>query len=81
MYDLAGDAANPHSVLTGATLFIGYVGRPDLLGSLGVAGDDLAKMLYKSIQEKLMPLPDGTLIYPAHGAGSLCGRSFSTDTV
>lgn len=81
VYDMARDAENPHSVLTGDTMFIGDVGRPDLLGSLGVAADDLAKMLYKSIQEKLMPLPDETLVYPAHGAGSLCGRSLSTDTV
>ena len=46
-YDLAREAANPHSVLTGDTLFIGDVGRPDLLGSLGVAADDLVKILYK----------------------------------
>ena len=81
VYDMVRDAENPHSVLTGDTLFIGDVGRPDLLGSLGVEADDLAKMLYKSIQEKLMPLPDETLVYPAHGAGSLCCRSLSTDTV
>ncbi len=81
VYDLDQDSVVPHAVLTGDTLFIGDVGRPDLLGSLGFPADKLAGMLYKSIQEKFLPLPDETLVYPAHGAGSLCGRALSTDIV
>ena len=81
VYDLAEDPVKPHAVLTGDTLFIGDVGRPDLMGSLGSSPGDLAKMLYESIQRKILPLPDETLVYPAHGAGSFCGKSLSTDTV
>lgn len=81
VYDLAKSSEIPHSILTGDTLFIGDVGRPDLLGSLGFAADDLAGMLYRSIKEKILPLPDETLVYPAHGAGSMCGRALSTETV
>jgi rhodanese-related sulfurtransferase len=68
-------------VLTGDTLFIGDVGRPDLRASLGWSAERLASMLYDSLHDKLMPLPDDTLVYPAHGAGSLCGKNLSTDTV
>lgn len=75
-----GDHA-PHAVLTGDTLFIGDVGRPDLRASLGWSATELAGMLYDSLHEKLAPLPDHTLVYPAHGAGSLCGKTLSTDTV
>src|SRR6202047_1107442 len=71
----------PHAVLTGDTLFIGDVGRPDLRASLGWSADRLASMLYDSLHDKLLPLPDETLVYPAHGAGSLCGKNLSTDTV
>ncbi|HTP20079.1 MAG TPA: rhodanese-like domain-containing protein [Solirubrobacteraceae bacterium] len=71
----------PHAVLTGDTLFIGDVGRPDLRASLGWSADQLASMLYDSLRDKLLPLPDDTLVYPAHGAGSLCGKNLSTDTV
>jgi glyoxylase-like metal-dependent hydrolase (beta-lactamase superfamily II)/rhodanese-related sulfurtransferase len=71
----------PYAVLTGDTLFIGDVGRPDLRASLGWSADRLASMLYDSLHEKLLPLPDDTLVYPAHGAGSLCGKNLSTDTV
>jgi glyoxylase-like metal-dependent hydrolase (beta-lactamase superfamily II)/rhodanese-related sulfurtransferase len=74
-----GDA--PHAVLTGDTLFIGDVGRPDLRASLGWSAEELGGMLYDSLQKKLLPLPDETLVYPAHGAGSLCGKNLSTDTV
>ncbi len=80
VYDLAKDAVRPHAVLTGDTLFIGDVGRPDLMASVGVSAEELASMLYDSIHDKLLPLPDETLVYPAHGAGSLCGRNLSTDT-
>ena len=72
---------SPSAVLTGDTLFIGDVGRPDLRASLGWSADELASMLYDSLHGKLLPLPDETLVYPAHGAGSLCGKNLSTDTV
>jgi glyoxylase-like metal-dependent hydrolase (beta-lactamase superfamily II)/rhodanese-related sulfurtransferase len=71
----------PHAVLTGDTLFIGDVGRPDLRASMGWSAEELGSMLYDSLHEKLAPLPDDTLVYPAHGAGSLCGKNLSTDTV
>ncbi len=71
----------PHAVLTGDTLFIGDVGRPDLRASLGWSAQELGRLLYDSLHQKLAPLPDETLVYPAHGAGSLCGKNLSTDTV
>ena len=80
VYDLATSATAPLAVLTGDTLFIGDVGRPDLLASIGVTADELADMLYDSIN-KLVTLPDATLVYPAHGAGSLCGKALSNETV
>ncbi|MDC0359314.1 MBL fold metallo-hydrolase [Acidimicrobiales bacterium] len=70
----------PWGVLTGDTLFIGDVGRPDLLASIGYERDELADMLYDSLHNKLMPLPDATRVYPAHGAGSACGKNLSTET-
>ncbi|MGD9932598.1 MAG: rhodanese-like domain-containing protein [Dehalococcoidia bacterium] len=81
VYDLAKDAASPYGVLTGDTLFIGDVGRPDLLASIGFTSEELASMLYDSLHERLLPLPDETLVYPAHGAGSMCGRNLSSETV
>jgi rhodanese-related sulfurtransferase len=66
-------------VLTGDALFIGDVGRPDLLASLGVTADDLGRMLYDSVQHKLMGLPDEVRVFPAHGAGSACGKNLSTE--
>jgi rhodanese-related sulfurtransferase/glyoxylase-like metal-dependent hydrolase (beta-lactamase superfamily II) len=81
VFDLAKDSANPHAVLTGDTLFIGDVGRPDLRASLGWTANDLGAHLYDSLHNKLLPLPDETLVYPAHGAGSLCGKNLSSDTV
>ena len=81
VYDLAASATAPLAVLTGDTLFIGDVGRPDLLASIGVTADELADMLYDSITRKLVKLPDATLVYPAHGAGSMCGKSLSKETV
>ena len=71
----------PYAVMTGDTLFIGDVGRPDLLASIGVTADELAEMLYDSLRQKLLTLPDATLVYPAHGAGSMCGKNLSTETV
>ncbi len=81
VYDLAKSRTEPLAVLTGDTLFIGDVGRPDLLASVGVTADELADMLYESITNKLVKLPDATLVYPAHGAGSMCGKSLSKETV
>lgn len=75
-----GDAEAPHAVFTGDTLFVGDVGRPDLLASVGVTADELAGMLYDSLREKLLTLPDETLVYPAHGAGSMCGKNLSSET-
>lgn len=81
VYDLAKDTKAPLAVLTGDTLFIGDVGRPDLLASIGVTADELADMLYNSLTNKLLKLPDATLVYPAHGAGSMCGKNLSKETV
>ena len=81
VYDLAKDKENPSAVLTGDTLFIGDVGRPDLRASLGWEPADLARLLYVSLGTKILGLPDSTLVYPAHGAGSLCGRNISSETV
>jgi glyoxylase-like metal-dependent hydrolase (beta-lactamase superfamily II)/rhodanese-related sulfurtransferase len=69
----------PYGVLTGDALFIGDVGRPDLLASIGVTADELGRMLYHSVQRKLMALPDQTRVFPAHGAGSACGKNLSTE--
>ncbi len=68
----------PYGVLTGDALFIGDVGRPDLLSSLGVTADELGRMLYRSIG-RLMTLPDAVRVFPAHGAGSACGKNLSTE--
>lgn len=81
VFDLAEDPRRPKAVLTGDTLFIGDVGRPDLMASQGVSAEDLAGQLYESIHRKLLPLPDETLVYPAHGAGSACGKNLSQETV
>ncbi|MGZ4739578.1 MAG: MBL fold metallo-hydrolase [Ilumatobacteraceae bacterium] len=76
----SGDSA-PYGVLTGDTLFIGDVGRPDLLASVGVTAEELAKQLFHSLHDKLLTLPDSTKVFPAHGAGSACGKHLSTETV
>lgn len=76
-----GTSNEPYGVLTGDTLFIGDVGRPDLLAAAGVTADTLARQLYHSVHEQLLTLPDSTKVYPAHGAGSACGKNLSTDTV
>ena len=81
VFDPEHSDGRPYAVLTGDTLFIGDVGRPDLRASLGWSADRLGSMLYDSLHDKLLPLPDDTLIYPAHGAGSLCGKNLSSDTV
>ncbi|MEO8264931.1 MAG: rhodanese-like domain-containing protein [Ilumatobacteraceae bacterium] len=71
----------PYAVLTGDTLFIGDVGRPDLLASVGVTADALARQLFHSLHHKLLMLPDTTKVFPAHGAGSACGKNLSTETM
>ena len=76
VFDLEG-GGDPQAVLTGDTLFIGDVGRPDL--SETHTPQELAGLLYDSLQNKLLPLPDGVRVYPAHGAGSMCGRNISAD--
>jgi glyoxylase-like metal-dependent hydrolase (beta-lactamase superfamily II)/rhodanese-related sulfurtransferase len=72
------ESKNPTAVLTGDTLFIGDVGRPDLLGSR-MSAAELAGMLYDSLQTKLLKLPDSVKVFPAHGAGSMCGRNISSE--
>ncbi len=74
------DDESPYGVLTGDTLFIGDVGRPDLLSSIGFTKEELAASLYDSLHEQILTLPDATRVYPAHGAGSACGKNLSTDT-
>ena len=76
--DRAG--AEPYGVLTGDTLFIGDVGRPDLLAAGGLTPDEMARQLYHSLK-KLTALPDATRVFPAHGAGSACGKQLSNETV
>lgn len=80
VFDKPNSAVVPMAVLTGDTMFIGDVGRPDLLGSR-VPAAELAGMLYDSLHEKLFKLPDDVKVYPAHGAGSMCGRNISNETV
>jgi hydroxyacylglutathione hydrolase len=70
----------PQKVLTGDTLFIGDVGRPDLVGAAGHTASEMAGMLYDSLHEKLLALDDAVEVYPAHGAGSMCGRNISKET-
>ncbi len=77
---LAQVAGEPLKMFTGDTLFIGDVGRPDLIGSKGFTAAEMAGFLYDSLREKILPLPDETEVYPAHGAGSLCGKSLSKET-
>jgi len=75
------DGSGPAAVLTGDTLFVGDVGRPDLRASLGWSASELGAMLYDSLHRRLLTLPDATKVYPAHGAGSLCGKAISKETV
>jgi len=79
VWEHTGDP-EPYGVLTGDTLFIGDVGRPDLLTSIGFNREDLAGQLYDSLHSQLLTLPDATRVYPGHGAGSACGKNLSTDT-
>jgi hydroxyacylglutathione hydrolase len=71
----------PNAIFTGDTLFLGDVGRPDLAQDMDIklSTEDLAGMLYDSLRSKILPLPDHTVIYPGHGAGSACGKNMSSD--
>jgi len=79
VYERDGDAV-PYAVLTGDTLFIGDVGRPDLLASEGASAEEMAGQLYRSLHHRVLSLPDDTRVYPAHGAGSACGKNLSSET-
>ena len=74
------DPQSPLKMFTGDTLFCGDVGRPDLIGSKGFSSEEMGALLYDSLHEKILKFPDETEIYPAHGAGSLCGKSLSSET-
>ena len=78
--EAAGADRAPAKMFTGDTLFIGDVGRPDLIGSKGFTAEEMGGMLYDSLHEKILKMPDDTEVYPAHGAGSLCGKSLSKET-
>ena len=79
VYEHADDEV-PYGVLTGDTLFVGDVGRPDLLADTGLSAETLARALYGSLHDKLLKLPDATRVFPAHGAGSACGKHLSSET-
>ncbi|MBC7571876.1 MAG: MBL fold metallo-hydrolase [Spirosoma sp.] len=79
-YLLLDEVGKEHAIFTGDTLFIGDVGRPDLAIKGDLTEHDLAGMLYDSLQNKIMPLPDDVIVYPAHGAGSACGKNMSKET-
>jgi glyoxylase-like metal-dependent hydrolase (beta-lactamase superfamily II)/rhodanese-related sulfurtransferase len=74
------ETAEPFGVLTGDALFIGDVGRPDLLASVGWTPEQLARRLYRSMRDRILTLPDPTRVFPAHGAGSACGKHMSSAT-
>jgi glyoxylase-like metal-dependent hydrolase (beta-lactamase superfamily II)/rhodanese-related sulfurtransferase len=76
----SNDADSPAKMFTGDTLFCGDVGRPDLIGSKGFTSEQMGGMLYDSLREKILKYPEETEVYPAHGAGSLCGKSLSSET-
>ncbi len=79
-YLLHDEQGRPHAIFSGDTLFIGDVGRPDLAQKGELTQDDLAGMLYDSLRSKIMTLPDEVIVYPAHGAGSACGKNMSSET-
>jgi glyoxylase-like metal-dependent hydrolase (beta-lactamase superfamily II)/rhodanese-related sulfurtransferase len=80
-YLLIDENGNNHAVFTGDTLFIGDVGRPDLAVKSDLTQEDLAGLLYDSLHNKILPLADEVIVYPAHGAGSQCGKNLSSETV
>ncbi len=79
-YLLKNEGGNPHCVFTGDTLFVGDVGRPDLAQQINLSKEQLAGMLYDSLQRKIVSLPDDVLVYPAHGQGSACGKNLGPET-
>ena len=80
-YLLHDEDGRPHAIFSGDTLFIGDVGRPDLAQRRGaLTMEDLAGLLYDSLRRKIMVLPDDVIVYPAHGAGSACGKKMSRET-
>lgn len=79
-YLLLDEKGKEHAVFSGDTLFIGDVGRPDLAAKSSLTIEDLAGTLYDSLRNKIMPLPDHVIVYPAHGAGSACGKHMSKET-
>lgn len=80
-YLLIDDKGKDHAIFSGDTLFLGDVGRPDLAIKSDLTKEDLAAMLFDSLREKIMPLADDVIVYPAHGAGSACGKNLSKETV
>lgn len=79
-YLLKDENGKPHAIFTGDTLFINEVGRPDLAVKSTLTKEDLAGMLYDSLRNKILPLPDDIIVYPAHGAGSACGKNIGKET-
>ncbi|SPM41875.1 metallo-beta-lactamase [Mycobacterium numidiamassiliense] len=79
VYEHADDEI-PYGVLTGDALFVGDVGRPDLCATETSSADDLAATLHRSLQDKLLTLPDATRVFPGHGGGSACGKQLSSET-
>lgn len=79
-YLLIDEKGKEHAVFTGDTLFVGDVGRPDLAIKSDLTRDDLAGMLYESLNAKIKTLPDDVIVYPAHGAGSACGKNIGKET-
>jgi glyoxylase-like metal-dependent hydrolase (beta-lactamase superfamily II)/rhodanese-related sulfurtransferase len=77
---LIDENGKPHCIFTGDTLFIGDVGRPDLAIKNGLSQEDLASLLFDSLRNKIMTLPDDLIVFPAHGAGSACGKNMSKET-
>ena len=80
-YLLMDENGKEHAIFSGDTLFLGDVGRPDLAIKSNLTKEDLAGMLFDSLRHKIMPLPDDLIVYPAHGAGSACGKNLSKETV
>ena len=80
-YLLIDENGNNHAIFSGDTLFLGDVGRPDLAIKSDLTKEDLAGMLYDSLRNKIMTLADDVIVYPAHGAGSACGKNMSKETV
>ena len=79
-YLLKDEEGNDHCIFTGDTLFIGDVGRPDLAAGLESSTEEMAGLLYDSLRDKILPLADDVIVYPAHGAGSACGKNMSKET-